>query len=284
MALVHRKLPLSLVAVVASTFVLAGCGGGSSDALRAVAGATTTTLSQSLVSDLTLHGVRLLGAVQSTVIGRGAFAFGSGSGYERIDLPGERIKGTGPREYLDLLPTELYFARATAGGSLVLYNGKSWIAPALVGSASVDSIVPGFVLQVEALGPQLLLDELEWGAAAATKIGTPVVNHLPLAEYRVSVNLKQALSKATGAIQVAIKDELAAAGASSTSILVWVDGAGHVARLQAAVPGSGLGTATMVLSNFGVKIAASLPAASTLLKITAQTPAGADLLRSIWIF
>ncbi len=280
----QTRLPLSLLAVVATTFALGGCGGGSSDALPAVAGATKTTMAQPLVSDLTLHGVKLLGTVRSTVIGRGAFAFDTGVGYERIDLPGERVKGTGPREYFDLLPTAFYFGRATATGTLVPYNGKSWVAPAVVGPASVDSVVPRFVLQVEALGPQLLLDELEWGAAAAAQMGTQVVNHVPLAEYRVSVNLKQALSKATGAIQAAIEDELAANGASTVSILVWVDGPGHVAKLQATVPGSGLGTVTMALSNFGVKITAGLPAESTLLHITAQTPAGADLLRSIWIF
>jgi hypothetical protein len=127
-----------------------------------------------------------------------------------------------------------------------------------------------------------LLDELSWGAVAATQTGTPVVNHLPVAVYRVSVNLKQALSKATGVTHTAIADELAANGSSTVSIVVWVDGPGHVAELQEAVPGAGLGTVSMALSNFGLKIPASLPTDAMLLKITAQTRSGADLLRSVW--
>jgi hypothetical protein len=278
------KLPLPFVALVAITFALAGCGGGSSDALHAVATATKATMSQTLVSDLTLHGAKLLGTVRETVVGRGAFAFDTGIGYERIDLPGEAVQGVGPREYLDLLPTKLYFERATATGSVVLYNGKGWVAPAIAGPVSVDALVPRFVLQVQALSPQLLLDELEWGAVAATHIGSPVVNHVPQAKYRVSVDLKQALAKATGVTQTAIKDELAANGSSTVSMLVWVDGPGHIVDLQQAVPGAGLGTVSMALSNFGVKIPGSLPTDDMLLHITAQTPSGADLLRSVWIF
>ena len=167
----------------------------------------------------------------------------------------------------------------------MLYNGKGWVAPAVVGPASVDAIVPRFVLQTQALGPQLLLDELSWGAVSATHVASPVVNHVPQAEYRVTVNLKQALSKATGVTHTAIKDELSANGSSTVSMLVWVDGPGHIVELQQAVPGAGLGTVSMALSNFGVKFsAASLPTDDLLLHIDAHTPSGANLLRSVWVF
>jgi hypothetical protein len=281
--LVRRNLYLPLVGAAVAVLTLAGCG-GSSDALHAVTSATATTLSQPLVSNLTLHDVKLLGAVRPTVIGRGIFAFDTGTGYERIVLPGETQQGVAPSEYLDLLPTKLYFQRATAARGVVLYKRKAWVAPAIVGPASADSIVPRFVLQVQALSPQLLLDELSWGAVSATQIATPVVNHLPLAEYRVRVNLKQALSKATGVTRAALTDELAANGSTTVSILVWVDGPGYVAELQASVPGSGLGTVTMALSSFGLKFRASLPTDAMLLHIDARTPSGADLLRSAWIF
>jgi hypothetical protein len=278
-----QKLFLPFFALVAA-LALAGCGSGSSGALHAVTTATKTTLSQTLVSDLTLHGAKLLGAVRPTVVGRGAFSFDLGTGYERIDLPGKMVQGIGPREYLDLLQAKFYFERATATGNLVLFNGKGWVAPTIVGPASVDAIAPRFVLQMQALSPQLLLDELAWGAVSATHVASPVVNHVPQAKYRVTVNLKQALSKATGVTQTAIKDELAANGSSTVSILVWVDGPGHIVQLQEAVPGAGLGTVSMALSNFGVKIPASLPTEDLLLHIDAQTPSGAGLLRSTWIF
>ena len=102
----------------------------------------------------------------------------------------------------------------------MLYHGKAWVAAAIIGPTSVDSIVPRFVLQVQALSPQLPLDELSWGAVSATQIATPVVNHLPLTEYRVTLDLKQARSKAAGVTRAAITDELAVTNAVANGLLV----------------------------------------------------------------
>jgi hypothetical protein len=279
--MLSRHLLLRLVAAVAVIFTFAGCG-ARPDALHAVTSATATTLSQALESDLTLHGAKLSGVVRPTVIGRGAFVFDTGLGYERLDLPAASHQAAG-REFLDFFPTRFYFERTSSAGT-VEYNGKHWVSAALTGRGSVDAILPRFVLQVEALGPQLLLDEIAWGAEAATHLGEPVVNHVPLSEYRVSVNLTKASATATGALRTAIEDERAANGSATVPVTVWVDGSGHIVELQAAIPGSGLGTASMELSNFGAKVPTSLPTGSMLLDLTAQTPSGADLLRSVWIF
>lgn len=279
----RRNLLLPLASAAVAVLTLAGCG-VSSDALHAVRSATATTLSRTLVSNLTLRGAKVLGTVRPTVVGSGIFAFDAGTGYERIDVPSGSKQAVGRREYLDLLPTKLYFEHTTAAGDIVLYDGKAWVAPAIIGPASVDSIVPRFVLQVQALSPQFLLDELSWGAVSATQTATPVVNHLPLTEYRVTLDLKQALSKATGVTRTAITDELAANGSTTVSMLVWVDGPGRVSQLQEAVPGSGLGMVSMALSNFGVKFRATVPTEAMLLHIDARTPSGAALLRSVWIF
>ena len=276
-----RHLLLQLAAAVALIFTFAGCA-ARPDALHAVTNATATTLSQPLQSDLTLHGAELSGVVWPTVFGRGAFVLDSGLGYERLDLPAASHQPAG-REFLDFLPTRLYFARTSSAGT-VEYNGKPWVSAALSGRGSVDAILPRFVLQVEALDPQLLLDEIAWGAEAATHLGEPVVDHVPLSEYRVTVNLTKASATATGALRTAIEDERAANGAATVPITVRVDGSGHIVELQAAIPGSGLGTASMDLWNFGARIPASLPTGSMLLDVTAQTPSGAGLLRSVWIF
>ncbi len=275
---------LSAVAALAGVLALAGCGGTTpADPLKAVAKATKTTLSQPLVADLVLQGSNLYGKPHTSVTGRGAFAFDTGIGYERIDLLAEPGHAAG-REYLDLLPTAFAFERASATGQLVPFNGKTWVSVPLTGARSIETIVPGFALQAEGLSPQLFLDELAWGAVSAAKLGSPVINHVPQAEYRVSVNLKQALTMATGAMATAIKNEAAASGSSTVSINVWVDGPGLILKLEGPVPGSGLGTVEFDLGNFGVKIPTSTPAASTVLKIDAKTPAGADLFRSVWIF
>jgi hypothetical protein len=279
----RRRHLLLLLAAVATTFTLAGCGGASSDALHAVSTATTTTLSQTLVSDLTLQGATLDGQARTTVNGTGAFAFDTKRGYERIDLPANSHHAAGS-EFLDFLPAGFYFTRTSSAGATTLTSGKPWVSTALTGPGSVDALVPRFVLQVEALSPQLLLDELAGGAEAATHLGEPVVDHVPLSEYRVSVSLTKAASTVSGALRTAIEDERTANGSATVPLTVWVDGPGHIVQVQGAVPGSGLGTVSMQLSSFGLKIPENLPTSSMLLQITARTPSGAGLLRSVWIF
>ena len=117
-------------------------------------------------------------------------------------------------------------------------------------------------------------------------MGEPVINHLPLSEYVVTVDLLRAVSAADGAsaaaMRSAITEELTALrasrpGATSVRIRVWVDGPGHVARLEAALPGSGVGTVTIALSQFGAKIGRSLPLPPDVVALPALTRTGATL-------
>jgi hypothetical protein len=287
----RQLLLLPMVVAIVVTFTLAGCG-ANPDALHTAVAAATRTLSGTAVSDVTLRGVNVFGKARATVFAKGAFVFRTGLGYERIDLPAVKRQGAA-RAYLVFLPTQFYFERRSSAGT-VLYNGKSWVSAALTGAESVHTIAPRFVEQVESLTPQLLLDEIVWGGEAASHVGEPVVNHVPLSEYRVTVNLKRALSAATGpssgAMRVAIEEELAALRVSrapsrspSVPVTVWVDGPGRVVRLQAALPGSGVGTISMSLSGFDVKLATSLPPPSQVLDITALTPSGGRTLRLLWV-
>lgn len=239
-------------------------------------------MAQALVSDFTLHGSKLYGKVHAKITGRGAFSFGPELGYERIDLPAESGKPTA-REFLDFLPATFLYTRSISTGP-VLFNGKSWVSVTLAGAGSVHSLAPGFAYQAEALSPEFALDEIVWGAKSAKSLGSPIVNHVPMAKYLVSVDLDQAMSKATGAMKAAIGEEITATGSHTTSITVWVDGPGHVVQLTVPLPGSGLGSISMTLSGYGAKLPTTLPADSTILKITGQTAAGGDLLRSTWIF
>lgn len=273
---------LSLLAVATAGLSLAGCGGSSSDPLKEATKAANTTMSQSLVSDYTVYGATVYGKVHATITGRGAFSFGPELGFQRIDIPAE-AGNPKLREFLDFLPTTFVFTKTTTAGT-VLVNGKLWVSTAVAGPGSVHPIVPGFIYQTQGMSPELSLDEIAWGATAATKVASPVVNHVPLTEYRVSVSLDRALAKATGAVKSAIGEEIVASGSHTATIMIWVDGPGHIVQLKRPLPGSGIKSIWLSLSNFGVKFTSSLPVASTELKITAQTPAGGDLLRSVWIF
>lgn len=217
--------------------------------------------------------------------------FDTGLGYERVDLRG--VDQRPLREFLVFLPAKLYFAPSPAART-VLPAGKFWMSAALTGSRAVGTRFAHLVGQVEGLNPQLLLDEIAWGAVAASFVGERVINHVPVSEYTVSVSLTRALSAASGpearAMSVAIKEQLAALrsspsarASSSVLITVWVDGPGHVAQMQAVVPGSGLGTVSTTLSNVGEKISISLPLPAQVVDITLLMPPGAPVPRSPWL-
>ncbi len=86
-------------------------------------------------------------------------------------------------------------------------------------------------------------------------------------------------------MRAAIGEELAALrasrpGAVSVQVRVWVDGPGQIARLEGTLPGSGLGTISITLSQFGAKIGRSLPLASQVVALTRLIALGAKLPRS----
>ena len=265
-----RPVPLraALLASALAVFALTGCG-VSSDPERTVVSAARTTLSDALLSTITLNDASALSAPHARVVAKGASVFATGLGYAAIDLA---TLGRAPAgvEYLVLLPSTVY-VMPIAAGAAALPQGKTWVSVPLTGSGRVGVAFPRVAEQLESLNAELLLDEIAWGAAQASHVGEPVIDHVPLSEYLVTVDLSRAATSAVGAsaaaMRSAIGEELAALrasrpGARSVRIRVWVDGPGHIARLQAVLPGSGLGTISLALSGFGAKIGRSLPLSS----------------------
>jgi hypothetical protein len=237
-----------------------------------VVSAATSTLAGTATTKTTFTGARLFGPSQGTIHARGEFDFASGRGYEAIPLDGRdgRPQRT---DYLLFLPNAFYIQPSNGSG---LPAGRCCARAALVGSASAERRLPGFVGQAEAMNPELPLSELAWGAVSASAGTSEVVAHVPYLRYDVTVSLTRAHSTATRrspAIGAAISDELGAlrtAGISGDTlrIRVWVDGPGHVVRLRATLPGSTLGTATTILAGFGVKVPSTLPASSQVVDLT----------------
>jgi hypothetical protein len=272
----------ALLAVALTALALGGCGVGS-DAKQTVASAVKTTLSQPLVSRISFSG-RVAGAPAVRVDAEAATVFATGLGYARVDL-GAATRAKQAIEYLVLLPSTVYLMPISAG-SAGLAQGKTWLALPLTRSGRVDAAFPRLAEQLESLSPELLLDELAWGATAARHVGEPVIAHQPLSEYVVTVDLSRAASTAVGAsataIRSAIAEELDALrasrpGATSVPIRVWVDGPGRVARLEAALPGSGLGTITIALSQYGTTILRNLPLAPQVEDVSALVRPGVKL-------
>jgi hypothetical protein len=127
----------------------------------------------------------------------------------------------------------------------------------------------------------LALDEVAWGARSAASLGTHVVQGVPMAEYRVSVDLARALSAASRArrtaISAAIEQELAASPSGRESVTVWVTGPGYVGKIESTVPGSGLGTASFWFSSFTTPYTGTAPPASQVVPLASLAHAGSSL-------
>ncbi len=281
---------LSLTAAALGvTLTLAGCG-GSADPLASVLRAARNTLSQGAEMDLTLRGATLFGPRSGPIFGRELVAFPSGEGYEAVQLPQEGQRPTGAA-HLIFLPSEVYVAPLLRSA---LPNGRFWFSTTLTRSGPLARRLPTLAESLEGLNPQLLLDEIIWGAVGASSSGQRVLAHVPVAEYSASVDLQRALSGASGpaaaAMRSAISEELAALGATgagrapaSLRMSVWVDGARHIVELQATVPGSGLGVVLMGLRNFGVTFPSSLPGASQVVDL-ASLPRTAGIVSVASVF
>ena len=258
----HLRARQPTVLLVATVLALAGCGATGDPLQQAVHAATRTLALPGVGYDLTLNRSSLFGSWRMPVRGRAVYDPHAGLGYEKLVL--ENQDGTSLALYLDILPTRLLVAPFPLRAG-VLPEGKSWISAPLTARADAGTS-RRLIAQAVGLTPELALDELAWGAQAISFAGERVVDHVPMREYRVSVNLAKALSAARSAgkpsIAAAIEHEVGTLGSSRTpglAVTIWVNGSGYVARLTTTVPGSGLGTTSFSFFDFSTKVPRNLP-------------------------
>jgi hypothetical protein len=268
---------LALFALLAAG--LAGCG-GSPDPLASVSTAVDTSLSHAFSARLKLTGAQALGAKPSQeLLGAGTFDVGRGLAYERVDLPdAPGQNGLPTRDFLVFLPTKIFLAPAA---QQALPRGKSVISVPLTGNGSATTGAKRFVAQAIGLNPVLLLDELAAGATAASKTGSELVQHVHYTDYRVTVDLRRALTRARGpfarAERLAIKRQLAALGPGPPLVRVDVrtDSAGFVRGLDATVPGSKLGRVALDLHGYGASVEPTHPTAAQVVSLSSLAGAWA---------
>ena len=258
--------------LLASAFALAGCGATGKPADR-VAGAATKTLALHWVRyDMTFERPRLFGPSIRIVGGRAALNLDERLGYEVLDL--ERRGGGSQILSLDLTPTTVLVDPEPPPAGLPPGAGI-WISARLTGADALAG-------QAEGLSAELPLEEIKWGAEGATHVGSGVQGHLPLDEYRVTLDLRKALAGADRAhrpaLAAAIRNELRASASPRVSLLVWVNGPGYVSRIDEVVPGAGLGTVSLVFTNFRLRYTGTPPASSHVLPLSGLSPG----TRSLW--
>lgn len=265
-----------LSVAVAAAVALCGCG-ASGTPLHNVSGAVSKTLAVTWARyELALEQPHVFAAPITVQGGRGAYDFRTGLGYEFFQL--QLRHRSYETLYYDLGPATLLVAPSPAPAG-ALPAGKTWISAPLTRRASDRALAA----QAEGLAPALLLDEVTWGAQGASSAGTHVVESVPMAEYRVSVDLATALSAAKRArrpaVAAAIEQELHASTSGRVSILVWVNGPGYVGKIQSKVPGAGIGTASFLFSSFTKPYTGTEPPASQIVPLATLARGGQSLWR-----
>ena len=262
-----RWLPLAVV-----TLALLGCG-ARTDPLSQVSGAAKKTLALQWVRyNLTFERPQLFDPSIQIVGGRAAYNLKARLGYQVLDL--QKRGGGSQLLWFDVTPAALLVDPDPPPAG-ALPAGKIWISAGLAGTNAVAA-------QAEGLAAELPLDEIAWGARAARHIRSSVAGHVPMDEYSVTVDLTKALSAAKRAhlvgVAAAIGSEIRAAHSTRLSLLIWVNGPGFIGRIDQVVPGSGLGTVSLVFSSFTLRFTGTLPPSSQIVALTSISPAG----RSIW--
>jgi hypothetical protein len=270
-----KRLTGTWIVIVATAAVLCGCG-ASGDPLRQARVAVSKTLAVTWARyEVNLERQQLFDSSITLQGGRAAYDFGTGLGYEFLQLRSRG--GSYQTVYEDFEPAAFLLAPSLPPAG-VLPAGKFWISVPLSGPGTDRALTA----QAEGLAPVLLLDEVGWGARSASSVGTRVVESVPTDEYRVSVGLARALSAARRAgrapIAAAIEHELAASPSGRASILIWVNGPGYVQKIESELPGSGLGTASFWFLSYTKPYTGTGPAAAQIVPLASLKRDG----RSLW--
>jgi hypothetical protein len=260
---------------VAVAAALCGCGASGTPLHRVNTAVSKTRAVTWLRYELSLERPSLFKAPISVQGGRAAYDVTTGLGYAFLQL--QLPSGGYQTLFCDLEPATFLLGPSPAPAG-ILPAGKSWISTPL----STPTTDHTFAVQAEGLAPALLLDEVAWGARSASSLGTRVVETVPMAEYRVSVDLSQALAAAMRTRQLgiaaAIEEELHASPSKRVEIVVWVSGPGYVGKIESNLPGSGLGATSFLFSSFSRPYTGTLPPASQVVPL-------ASLMRgskSVW--
>lgn len=263
------KLWLPLAALV---FALAGCGASGNPVDRVVGAAKKTLALHWVRYNLTFERPQLFDASIQIVGGRAAYNLDAHLGYAFLEL---QRRGDGSQVlWFDLTPTTLLVdPEPPPAGALP--PGTVWISVRLAGANAPAG-------QAEGLGPELSLHEIEWGASTVMHVGSSVAGHVPMDEYRVTVDLRKAQATAErlhlGTIAAAIRSELRASAKPRLSLRVFVNGPGYVSRIDAIVPGAGLGVVSLAFTNFRLRYTGTLPPSSQTVPLAGLSPGK----RSIW--
>ena len=271
----HGVVVHGALLLVTAALLLSACGSTSDPAGKVVGAAQKTATLSWVRYQIRFTRPHLFPPTVGVTGARGAYDFRTGLDYAFIAV---QRRGDGSENvFVDSSRSELAVAPVPAPAG-VLPAGKAWISAPLRSRQTAGALAA----QVAGLGPRLAVDELRWGTRTASSLGTRAVGHVPMNEYRVSIDLAKAYSAATRhrdlAVAAAIRRELHASGSGRLKIDVWVNGPGYVAQIFERVPGSELGGTSLSISSFTEPYTGAFASPSETVSLAALSPGK----RSVW--
>lgn len=232
-------------------------------ALSAVTKAVTNTLAVSSTFDMTFSGSSSNGTSATPRDASGTVDFRGPSGTIRIDLPG----ATGGTERMVFLPDSVFIKPPAS--TPPLQSGRPWIFANFADIEAFKINFPPYIVQTESINPAFTLYELAWGAASAAPTGRTQFRGQEAEGYLATVDLDQALSRATGpagdVFSHALASEISALGKSASgpaatiTIQTWVGSSGQLVGARVTPPNAGIGTLTVALTRSGAPVRADKP-------------------------
>jgi hypothetical protein len=159
-----------------------------------------------------------------------------------------------------------------------LQAGRPWIFANFADIAKYKVNFPPYIVQTESINPAFTVYEVKWGATSAASAGTTTFQGRPASEYTVTVDLRTALTHASGAngtvFGLTLESEIAASTSPTVNVLVWVDAQGRLVGAQTVPVGAGIGTLTLSLTRFGTPVHADKPPRASVVDLAAMIPGG----------
>jgi hypothetical protein len=241
---------LALLPVLAVLAAGCGGGGGSSASNDDIANAATKTAKAgSLEAEFAISGQGIKGD------GSGVFNTGKDSSGQ-LQMT---VTSSGRQVPVDTIVTGQVFYMRSPALSNTLSGGKQWIKVDLNELAKQRGVNLGSLFDASPT-PMNALAYLA-GSSKVEKVGAESVGGTDTTHYRVTVDVKQAAKKASGAARRSIRSVLTQGGVSKLPLDVWVDGNNYIRKViyDEQAPGQSPTKVTMQLHDFGKPISIQAP-------------------------
>jgi hypothetical protein len=105
-----------------------------------------------------------------------------------------------------------------------LHSSKPWLVIPVSAMSKSSGIDLGQIFSQATSSSPLNESQLLAGASGVRKVGTGTINGVPVTEYTGTVSLDKGMQYLSGSAKASMQKEVAAAGLSTATFTVWVDG------------------------------------------------------------